>query len=529
LSGVVVWLVAGCSTAPASSTTASETSGADTIAVEQEPVPWVIFDISDRSPDLGEYPYRGEEPWGAADMYAPGVALADFNGDGHLDVVQTRADRSRPDYRDVQIFTGDGDGVFAVVPGALPAWDPTQQAMGVVGFDYDGDDDLDLFVAGEPNGSRLYRNDGGFAFVDVTLEAGLAASVDHVFTAAAGDVEGDGDLDLYLGAWNGSPSFGGPNTSPNQLYINQGDGTFVDQTQAAGVACDARSTLGQVFADLDHDGDLDLFVTNDYYDDCLYQNQGDGTFVEIAQAAGVATGAIHGMGVAVGDLNGDGMLDLFVTDDNGQDDSRGSAVYLQTQCKPMRFESLAVALGLDAMGSVGLDWNVCWGVGLVDFDLDSDLDVHVATHINRPEFLLRQHEGVFEAIPELMDVELGVDARGTAYGDIDGDGDLDVVVARRGDSLQILENATLGGFGLEVAPRPLGAAVGATVEVETDDHTQVSVVTAGSSFASSGPPTVTFGLGDSQVARRVVVVFPDGTEVETEDVPAGRVEIRHPD
>ena len=167
------------------------------------------------------------------------------------------------------------------------------------------------------------------------------------------------------------------------LLQNAGDGTFVDVTERAGVACDGHATLGMGFADFDRDGDLDLFVANDFFPACLFENRGNMTFVDIAEQAGVSFGAYHGMGVAIGDLNGDALLDIMVTDDGVVDDAIGNAVYLNRGTVPMEFDSKGIEFGLDGLQTLSADWLVCWGVGLYDFDNDGDLDVHVATHEDR--------------------------------------------------------------------------------------------------------------------------------------------------
>lgn len=490
--------------------------------------PIALVDISDSSPDLALAPYGGAAGWDHADKYAPGVALADLDGDDVLDLVQPRNDRANPALRSLRMYRGLGDGTFQDVTPV--AWDETRNATVALAFDYDGDDDLDVFVGVDGGPSVLFRNDGNWGFTEVAEAAGVAAPEARVFAAAAGDIDADGDLDLYLGTWNASAPEHGPGTAPNLLLVNNGDGTFAEQGAQAGVQCEGRSTLGLAVVDLDGDRALDIYVANDYFPACLYRNQGDGTFVDVAEEAGVADGAMTGMGVAVGDLDGDGRLDLLVTDTEIADASRGNALYLNRSSAALAFDSSARALGLDGMETLQADWLVCWGVGLPDLDLDGDLDVHVATHGQRPELLWRNQGGAFEPLYDLIfDLE-DVDGRGSAYGDLDRDGDLDIVVARRGAGLQVLRNDTQGGRSITVAVRPRSAAPGARVMVTAGARTQTAVLQAGQSFMSTGPLEQVFGLGCADRADRVEVELATGAVVRLDDVAAGqRLVIRPPD
>jgi hypothetical protein len=483
-----------------------------------EPQALSLFDITELSPDLAKSPFGGQPGWDATDKYTPGVALADLDGDRVLDLVQPRNDRRDPARRALRMYRGLGDGRFTDL--TRVEWDPRRNATVVLAFDYDADEDLDLFVGVDGGPSVLYRNDGDFAFVDVATQAGVDLPSVRVLAAAAGDVDRDGDLDLYAGAWNASASDHGAGTSPNFLFENQGDGSFRDVTQRAGVACGGHATLGVAFADLDLDGDQDLFVANDFFPACLYENLGDGSFLDRAEEAGVLEGAWNGMGVAVGDLDGDLDLDVVVTDDEVRDASRGNAVYLNRGTRPMSFHSRGTALGLDGVTTLQADWLVCWGVGLVDLDLDGDLDVHMATHGMRSELVYQNHHGAFVPAYDLMASLADVDARGSAYGDLDRDGDLDLVVARRGAPLQVLRNDTQGGAFVAVSPRPLRMAPGSLVTVTAGGRTTRSVVSAGSGYLSTSPPEVTIGLGVAASASQITVLFPDGTLRELKDVGA---------
>jgi hypothetical protein len=464
-----------------------------------------FVDISELSPDFALYPYGGEPGWDHADKYGPGVGLGDLDGDGVLDVILARSERNRADFRGPVIFAGRGDGSFALA--GLPAWDSSWNATTVLLFDHDLDGDLDVLLGVAGADVVLFRNDGDFDFVDVSAESGLVGVASHVYAAAAGDVDGDGDADLYLAQWRASLPDHGPGMAPNVLFINQG-ASFAASEQD--VTCGGRSTLGTALSDFDGDGDLDLYVANDFFDDCLYAGDGQGGFADVSAAAGIEKDAAHAMGVAVGDVDRDGTLDLLVTDTEQEDPSRGNALYLQSE-GALSFASAATEWGLDGLSTLQADWLVCWGAGLEDFDGDGLTDVHIATHGERQELFLHNEAGHFRPDRGLMEALGDADARGSAYGDVDGDGDLDIVVGRRNAGLQVLRNESAART-LQVAVEPVGLAPGATVSLRIGEYRQSRVIRSGSSYMSTSPPVATFGVCGAERIDEVSVRIPGRAE-----------------
>ncbi len=448
----------------------------------------------------------------------PGVCAFDYDRDGDVDLYF--ADRAPSPNR---LYRNDG-GRFTDVTAESGAG-LTDDTHACLAFDFDGDGDLDLFV-GSSGPDRLLRNDGG-VFTDVT-EAMAFVEEGFSTTATAGDIDGDGDLDLFVGhlvapescpapyCW---PSPGLCDAQKNQLFVNEG-GVFVEAAEARGIS-GAEPTLASLFFDADGDGDLDLFVGNDIgakFPDRLYRNDGTGVFEEAGGALGLAFPGTSTMGVDVGDADGDGALDVVISD------------YAQSPIRlalcPNSNEACQI-FGIDE-GSVE---SVKWSIALEDFDQDGDLDVFtVAGNTAVPEgYLGDRHQlhwndghGVFTkheagAGDPLAELHLG---RGAVFADVDGDLDVDVVVANADRPAQLLLNQAASGYGLIVELDSL--SVGARVTVSGPGVSRTELALIGGSYAGSSDPRVHFGLGDA-CRVSVTVEWPGGATKTVEDVATGQL------
>ncbi|MCB1020901.1 MAG: CRTAC1 family protein, partial [Acidobacteria bacterium] len=467
---------------------------------------------------------------------AGGLAVFDADGDGLPDIFFTNGDANRF-YRNLGGFRFEDETEKAGLAGE-------GFSIGAAAADYDNDGDVDLFVAGV-NRNLLYRNRGDGTFDEVSAAAGIASGRWAVGGAWL-DYDNDGRLDLFVANyldWDPAtapvcedsaakvrtychPKFFGPLASV--LYRNRGDGTFEDVSEASGIARSRGKAMSAAVADIDLDGDLDIFTPNDAVPNLLFVNQGNGRFREEALAAGVALRddgrAVSAMGASFGDLDGDGLPDLLFTALPGETfpyfHNEGEGLFLD------RTDASGIAALSRAYGG--------WGAALADFNNDGRLDVMTANaHVmdnaevfsdevyEQPNALwLNRGGGGWEDASEASGLGARTGAhRGLAVADLDQDGRLDAVVTVLGGRPELWRNVT-SEAGCAVRLRLRGGrsnrdGIGARVTI--DGRSWQVISTAGYASSVHGPLHV--GLGACDVPRRAEIVWPSGVRSQVEIAP----------
>jgi enediyne biosynthesis protein E4 len=514
--------------------------------------------FADVTPGSGvDFTYRnGEEAnyYAMIETLGGGVALIDYNRDGLLDIFVTGGGHFGRNKEIIanpcKLYRNDGNWKFTDVTAEVGLDKIAFYSHGAAVGDFNNDGWPDLLVTGYGR-LALFRNNHG-KFEDVTAASGLMDKRDiHWSTSAAwGDFNGDGFLDLYVchyARWSfrdhvtshgyvrgqeediGSPSSYAP--LPHALYINNGDGTFHDASQEAGLRLGPKSGgrgLGVIAADFDDDGKLDLYVANDMTDNFLYLNQGGGRFQEVGTACGVAANE-HGkpdgsMGVAAADFDGSGRLSVFVTnfalEVHALYRNRGGG----------QFQHSSTVSGITALGMnfVG------WGTAFVDFDLDGAEDLIISNghsyRVPPPPFTRAQRAVLlrntrrpgdpagatrFQDLPNqagdyFQHLHHG---RGLAVGDLDNDGKPDIVLNHCNEPVVLLRNSAGTNhhwLGIELIGKPNADAIGAKLTLQVGSERLVRHVLGGGSYLSSGDRRVLFGLGASERVGSLTVRWPSG-------------------
>mgnify|MGYP001208614094 CR=1 FL=1 len=489
-----------------------------------------------------------------------GCALFDYDGDEDLDLFLVNSKRwdGAGDSRS-KFYANNGDGTFIDVSKKV-GLDIDSYAMGATVADYDADGDLDVYLT-TLGSNILLRNDNGF-FVDVSDRAGVAGQswVDSEgndspeWSTGAGwaDVDGDEWLDLLVTnyvRWSPSTdiytsldgkqkSYATPQQyqgSTPRLYRNLGDGTFEDITEKAGLFLDSGKSMGVSMTDFEEDGLIDWVVTNDTQPNFLLHNLGNGRFEERGLMAGIGyddTGrARAGMGVDVASVSNDGVKSIAIGNFSREAlslykqigdvfvDAAGKAKLVQSTLRPLTF-----------------------GLKFLDVDLDGFQDLVLANGHIEPEINSVQKEIFYLQSPQLfwndqdgkmIDISNAVGpifseemvARGLAVGDIDGDGDTDIIFTTNGGPAYVVVNESPVGNAVAVDLRMNGGnrrAIGASVEIIANGLTQKQMVRTGSSYLSHSATTLTFGIGVSTSVDRMTVRWPDGFKQELLDLSAGR-------
>jgi len=468
-----------------------------------------------------------------------GVAIFDYDGDGKEDIFianGTRLGMPPGSAPGPQLYHNDGNGKFTEVA-AKAGLKASGWGQGVCAGDFDNDGHIDLMVTFYGH-NVLYRNKGDGTFEDVTAKANLPVTGTRYGAGCAfTDYDRDGRLDLFVSnyvdldlahtptpgsnefcQWKGIPVMCGPRGLPkatNILYHNNGDGTFTDVSEAAGILKPGgRYGLGVTAADFDNDGWPDIYVACDQTPSLLYHNMHNGTFQERGAEAGVAfnfDGALQsGMGIAVGDYDGDGLLDIAKTNFSGD----LTSLFHNDDGK--FFTDLSREAGLRANLSVG------WGIGFIDVDDDGWPDIviangkQVADKYLEPAILYRNlGKGKFEdvSVQSGPAFQLPRSARGLAAGDLDGDGRPEIVLVNMNAAPSLLKNFGSHGHYLNIAltgTKSNRSAIGARVIVTAGGRKMVNEIMSGGSYYSQNSLTLHFGLGVATAVDSIDIRWPNG-------------------
>ncbi len=494
-----------------------------------------------------------------------GVALLDYNNDGRLDIFFVNGakiddpmppgrlpDKSERKYWN-RLYRQNPDGAFTDVTekAGLTGMPQNRYGMGVAVGDFDNDGFEDLYVTGY-GGNTLYHNNGDGAFTDVTAKAGVASSG---WSTSAGffDYDNDGRLDLFVTRyveWSfedtrfcgerqpGGRAYCHPDNYPgiaNVLYHNNGDGTFTEVSQKAGIANPAGKSLGVAFADFDGDGWTDIYVANDSVQCFLYRNNHDGTFTDVSLTAGVGFNedgrTFAGMGVDFADYDNDGRPDIIVTDLSGQ------RYVLYKNNGDGAFTDVTDQSGV---GRATLKYSG-WSTRFVDLDNDGWKDLFIAqghvmdnVHITSPDLqylqpplLLHNLQGRFTAIDGGPGLKGAWAGRGAAFGDIDNDGDIDIVVSNIGQKAYLLRNDggnRNGWIGIRAKGRKSNRdGIGCRVKVTSPSGlTQHYTINTAAGYLSASDKRLIVGIGSDRLAKAVEIRWPSGAVQRFDNVASGK-------
>jgi hypothetical protein len=481
-----------------------------------------------------------------------GIAVGDVNGDEYPDLYMTGEELGR-------LYLNQGKAGPGKFKDATAAWGlPTDQrdGHGTLFFDYDGDGKLDLLVLRSDHPSQIFHQEGG-KLVDTTSKLGLqtfrGAHVANVL-----DYDKDGDLDIYIGYYGAHeanktmgkirsvPSLDGKNGSPNQLWRNDGD-HFTEVGEKAGVA-DLGWTLAIGSFDADGDGDLDLYLANDFGANSFYRNNGDGTFADVTEGTGTGDRG-SGMNVEITDINSDGKWDLYVTNIDmfsknikvifprdestiNVDDSltkafqyiSGNKLYVSTPTGGYKAE--------EGIRFEPKDRGWGWDASFFDYENDGDDDCYVTNGWiegsyagNQKNQMYINHDGFLYLAPESSDEAFPGNTRSAAAVDIDLDGDLDLVANQFRQPPRVLVNQQKAGnqfVQLKLTGKGKNRfAVGATVKITANGKTFLRQVTGGRGYLSQADTIVTAGVGQAKVVD-VDIVWPDGSKSHHAALPTGK-------
>jgi hypothetical protein len=474
-----------------------------------------------------------------------GVALFDYNNDGLLDILLVNGstfevlENPSVPRTSSRLFRNNGDGTFT---------DVTRQSglinegwgMAVAAADFDNDGFTDVFITNFGS-NALFRNNGNGTFTNITKEAGLEGG-NWSAGCSWGDFDGDGRLDLYVARYvdfdrakipapgaakyclyRGVPVACGPQGLvglPDLYYHNEGNGKFREVSRDAGIRDTSLAYgLGVAALDFDNDGFLDIFVANDSMPNYLWRNKGNGTFEEVAMESGCAVSADgrpqSNMGIAIGDYNNDGWLDILVTHFSEDYD----ALYRNTKGQ---FDDVSFEAGL---GTVTFS-DLGWGVGFIDYDNDGWRDIFLSQgHIypqadkagnkwNQPDMLFRnERNGRFTLVDHkesgLLDVR---SSRGAAFGDLDNSGRIWAVVNNIDQPPYLYKPGGPSGAWIRIkltGTKCNRDAIGARVRVTAGGITQTDEVRSGDSYFSTNDLRLHFGVGGAATIDRVEIRWPD--------------------